>query len=224
MRRPRRTAISAATTTTSRGSAPTRPRRSALPRAWPLRRLRPPDEQTGGRALADLALVAVQPDGELARRRLRVADLDLRAGNEPVVIEPVQQLAVMLGEPDDRRPVAGSERRERGQLEVLARLELGVDRPAVRAARRVPQLLVDPLDHVVAEGVTELVGVHVGLGGGIAHEVREQPLDDPVLADDLLRALAPLRGQERLLVLPARDEPVGLEPLQHLAGGGPRDP
>ena len=33
MRRPRRTAISAATTTTSPGSAPTRPRRSAMPRA-----------------------------------------------------------------------------------------------------------------------------------------------------------------------------------------------
>src|SRR5690242_19567567 len=119
MGRRRRTATSAATTTTSRGSAPTRPRRSALPRAWPLRRLRPPDEQPGGRALADLALVAVQPDGELAGGRLRVADLDLCAGNEPVVVKPVQQLAVMLGAPDDRRPVAGGERREGSQLEIL---------------------------------------------------------------------------------------------------------
>ena len=32
--------------------------------------------------------------------------------------------------------------------------------------------------------------MHVRLGGRVAHEVGEQPLDDPVLADDPLRALA----------------------------------
>ena len=52
-RRPPPTGTSAATTTTSRGSAPTRPRRSAPPPAWRPLRLRPPDEQAGGRALAD---------------------------------------------------------------------------------------------------------------------------------------------------------------------------
>ena len=52
-RRPR-TATSAATTTTSRGSAPTRPTRSARPPGVaPRCRLRPPDEQPGGGALAD---------------------------------------------------------------------------------------------------------------------------------------------------------------------------
>jgi hypothetical protein len=35
----------------------------------------------------------------------------------------------------------------------------------------------------------------VCLGGGVAHEVGEQPLDDSVLADDLLGALA-ARGRE----------------------------
>ena len=34
---------------------------------------------------------------------------------------------------------------------------------------------------------------------------------------------APGRGEDRLLVLAALDEPLGLEPLQHLAGRGARD-
>ena len=68
--------------------------------------------------------------------------------------------------------------------------KVGVDRPAVRAAVGVAELLVDPLDHVVGERVAELVRVDVRLGGGVAHEVGEQPLDDPVLAHDALGALA----------------------------------
>ena len=48
----------------------------------------------------------------------------------------------------------------------------------------------------------------------------EQPLDDPVLAHDLARPLGAGGGEDRLLVLAALDEPVGLEPLQHLAGRG----
>src|SRR5437879_5300410 len=57
-----------------------------------------------------------------------------------------------------------------------------------------------------------------------------------LLADRALRAvqadgplprrgprLAPLRGQQRLLVLTAFDQTVALEPLEHLAGRGPRD-
>ena len=73
------------------------------------------------------------------------------------------------------------------------------------------------------ERVTELVGVHMRLGGGVAHEVGEEALDDPVLSDDPLRALDPGVGQDRLLLLAALDEPFGLEPLQHLAGGCTRD-
>ena len=45
----------------------------------------------------------------------------------------------------------------------------------------------------------------------------------PVLSDDALRAHGPGRGQERLLVVAALDEPFGLEPLQHLACRCPRD-
>ena len=39
------------------------------------------------------------------------------------------------------------------------------------------------------ERAAELVGVHVRLGGRVAHEVGEEPLDDPVLAHDLARPL-----------------------------------
>src|SRR2546423_3917044 len=216
-RRPPRTATSAATTATSPGSAPTRPRRSARPPAPLLRRR--PDEEPLGSLLRNRALVAVQADRELLRGRLCLAHLDLGAGHEALVVEPVQQVAVVLGEADDLRVRARSQIGQRAQLAVLGLLELRVDRPAVRAAVGVAEPLADPFDHVVAEALPDLVGVDVGLGGGVAHEVGQEPLDDPVLADDLLGPLAAGRGQNRLLVLAALDEPVGPEPLQHLAGG-----
>jgi hypothetical protein len=109
------------------------------------------------------------------------------------------------------------------ESEVLRLLEDRVDGPAVRAPVGMVEPLVDPLDHVVGERVAELVGVHVRLGRCVAHEVGEQPLDDPVLPHHALRADTSGRGQDRLLVLPALDEPLGLEPLQHLAGRGTRD-
>ena len=68
--------------------------------------------------------------------------------------------------------------------------------------------LRDALDHLLREGVAELVGVDVGLGGRVAHEVREQSLDDPVLAHDTLSPRTSLAGQERLLVLAAPDQAV----------------
>jgi hypothetical protein len=65
--------------------------------------------------------------------------------------------------------------------------------------------------------------VDVRLGSGVAHEVRQQPLDDPVLAHDALGALAAGWGQERLLVLAALDKAFALEALEHLARGRARD-
>ena len=91
------------------------------------------------------------------------------------------------------------------------------------AAIREAELLLDPLHHVVAERVAELVGVDMRLGSRVAHEVGEQPLDQAVLADDPLGALDPGLGQDRLLLLAALDETLGLEPLQHLAGRRARD-
>ena len=85
------------------------------------------------------------------------------------------------------------------------------------------ELVVDPLDHLVAERVAELVGALVRLVAGVAHEVGEQPLDDAVLADDALGALAAALGEERLLLLAALDQALRLEPLEHLAGRGARD-
>ena len=128
----------------------------------------------------------------------------------------------MLREPHDRRALAGLERRERLELVVLGLLEDGVDRPAVRAALRVPEPLPDPFDHVVAERVAELVGVHVRLGRGVAHEVRQEPLDDPMLAHGPLGSLLPRLGEDRLAALAPLDEALGLEPLQHLAGRSAR--
>ena len=85
------------------------------------------------------------------------------------------------------------------------------------------ELLIGPLDHVVGERVPELVGVDVRLAGGVPHEIREQPLDDPVLADHQLRPRDSGLGQECLLVLATFDEPFGFQPLQHLTGGCSRD-
>ena len=99
----------------------------------------------------------------------------------------------------------------------------GIDRPAVRAAVGLSQSLVDPLDHLVRERVPELVGVHVGLGCRVAHEVGEEALDDPVLAHDLLRPLGPRGGEDRLLLLATLDETLGLEPLEHLTRRRARD-
>ena len=129
----------------------------------------------------------------------------------------------MLGEADDLGLLPDLEVGERSQLLVLGLLERGIDGPTVRAPFGVAEPNFDPLDHVLGERVAELVGVHVGLCGRVAHEVREQSLDDAVLADDALGALDPGVGQDRLLLLAALDEPFGLEPLQHLAGGGTRD-
>ncbi len=46
-------------------------------------------------------------DAELARRRLGRAQLDLGAGHEALLVEPVQEVSVVLGEADDRRARAG---------------------------------------------------------------------------------------------------------------------
>ena len=78
-------------------------------------------------------------------------------------------------------------------------------------------------DHLVVERVAELVGPLVRLVGGVAHEVGEEPLDDPVLADDALGALAAGRGEQRLLALAALDQPFRLEALEHLPGRRARD-
>ena len=130
----------------------------------------------------------------------------------------------MLGQAHDRGRGPGLERSERFELPVLSLFEVRIDRPAVGTALGMAELLLDPLDHLVAERPAELVCVDVRLRRGVAHEVGEQSLDDAVLADDPAGPLGSGLGQDRLLVLAALDEPLGLEPLQHLARGRPRDP
>ena len=100
----------------------------------------------------------------------------------------------MLRQPHDRCPRAGFQIRQRREFLVLGLLDVGIDRPAVRAAVRIPEPLLDPLHHVVGERVPEQVSLHVRLGCGVTHEVSEQPLDDAVLANDALRPRSALSG------------------------------
>ena len=53
-------------------------------------------------------------------------------GTRPFVVEPVQELAVVLGQPDDRRPRSRCEIRERREVSVLGLLDVR-DPPASRA-------------------------------------------------------------------------------------------
>src|SRR5512146_3110721 len=69
--------------------------------------LRRPHVQSLRGLLAHRLLDAADADGHLARRLLQ--QLELGARGEPLVVEPVQQLAVVLGEPDDGRVAAGRE-------------------------------------------------------------------------------------------------------------------
>jgi hypothetical protein len=129
----------------------------------------------------------------------------------------------VLRKPHDLGARARLELGQRLQLEILRLLEVRVHGPAVRAAVGVAELLCDPLDHVLRERVPEQVGLLVRLGGGVAQEVGEEALDDSVAADDAFGDLPSLPRQDRLPVLAALDESLALEPLEHLAGGGPGD-
>ena len=69
-------------------------------------------EEAVGGLLADCLLSSCDDDAELARGRLGCTQLDLRARDEALVVEPVEEIAVVLREPHDRRVLA---RLERGQ-------------------------------------------------------------------------------------------------------------
>ena len=106
-------------------------------------------------------------------------------------VEPVQQLAVVLGQPHDlaRSPRLEGLGRAR-QLAVLGLLDVGVDRPAVRAAVGRPRrslirstmssVNVSPRRHRRARATRRPCP---------AHEVGEEALDQAVLAHDLSRPL-----------------------------------
>src|SRR6266511_4855968 len=84
-------------------------------------------KEPGGGLLADRLLAAADLDRELAGGGLHLAQLDLRSRHEPLVVEPVQELAVVLGEANDRGPLARLELGQRRQLRILGLLEGRVD-------------------------------------------------------------------------------------------------
>src|SRR4029079_17568293 len=90
------------------------------------------DVQALRRLLADLALARVEDDRELARRLVHGAHLDFRPGHVALVVEPVQEVAVVLGEPDDLSRLARGELGEREHA-------LGLSLPALRVARSAPR-------------------------------------------------------------------------------------
>ena len=146
------------------------------------------DVQAGGGLLGDRPLAAARADLELARRGLRLGTRRACRGRS------LRRRTSAAGRRRARR-AARSSRRAPGSSsasDTSSRFSAcsTSDRPASRAGSgRVAEPLVDPLDHVLRERVAELVRVHVRLGGGVAHEVGEKPLDQPVLADDSLGAL-----------------------------------
>src|SRR5947208_3673146 len=109
-----------------------------------------PSSQAGGGLLGDRLLRALQRHRQLAGGRLRISNLDLAPRHEALVVEPVQEVAIVLRKADNRRPRPRAEVGERGQLVVLGLLDGRINRPAVRATVRMPQARLDPLDHVVA--------------------------------------------------------------------------
>src|SRR5207253_9874579 len=98
------------------------------------------NEEPGGGSLGDRALAAVEADGELVGRRLRRTHDNLLPWHESLVVEPVQELAVVFGQTDDRCARPRFQRCERLEECVLLLLERRIDRPAVRAAFRMAEL------------------------------------------------------------------------------------
>src|SRR5262245_43977455 len=107
-------------------------------------------EEAGRGALTDRPRGALDLDHDLARLGLGAPDLALGAGDEALVVEPVEQRPVVLGEPHDGGTGARLEIGERRQLTVLRLLDGRVDGPAVWTTVGPAQPLGHPLDHVVA--------------------------------------------------------------------------
>ena len=85
-------------------------------------------------------------------------------------------------------PVCRSARQTSSRLS--SRSCCGGDRPAVRAPLRIPELRVQPLDHVVRERRADARRVLVRLRGVVAQQVGQEALDDPVAPDHAARPAA----------------------------------
>ena len=142
-----------------------------------------------------------------------------RCRGQAGVVEPVEQIAVVFGESDDRRTVTDGQLVERTEVAVLGLFLLGVDRPAVRATLGVPESLGGALDHVVGERRAQDVCLFVGLGRGVAQKCGQEALDQPVATDHVFGGLLARLGQDCLFALTALHQALVLEALHHLADG-----
>ena len=86
---------------------------------------------------------------------------------------------------------------------------------AVRVVRRVAERGVDPRLELLGEDVLEPVGLGVHLVERHAEGVRQEQLEQPVVAKHLERDAAARLGQRHAAVGRAFDEPVGGELLRH---------
>jgi hypothetical protein len=89
------------------------------------------DQYRGGTRLVEVVSHPLGHDRQGVRRPVDQLDLDVGSQAEPG--ETAHRVGVVLDESDDRRR-SGGQRRERDDVGELPRLELGVERPPVRAA------------------------------------------------------------------------------------------
>ena len=128
----------------------------------------------------------------------------------------------LLGDPVDRRPLAGLDLAQRRALRPAAG-RLGVDRVAVGTGRRMAQHLVEAGLDPRRDRALEPGRLLVGLRPAEPHDRAEQPLDERVAPEDRVGGRPARAGQDELPAVGLVDEAVRAEPPEHLAGGLGRD-
>ena len=179
------------------------------------------DPDQGGRSQAERGPSARPVQRERVERFGAGEDRDVGAGHQRARLEVREQPGVLLGllgDPVDRRPLTGRHLAEADAgRPALGRL--GVDRVAVRARLGVPEHLVEARLHPRRDRALEAHRLVVRLGPAEADDLRQQPFEQGMPAEDAVRRGSAGRGQVQLATPGLGDEAVGDEPAEHLAGG-----
>jgi hypothetical protein len=96
-------------------------------------------------------------------------------------------------------------------------------RVAVRAGLRVAQDRGDSLLHLGGHGVLEALGLVVRLPPGVAEDVDEEALDQPVAPHHPVRGGRAGRREAQLLAVVEGQQPIALEAVDHLRDRWRRD-